>query len=63
MKRRATFSVRLICCGRDDGSVTFENYEAAEAFRESYLTGAGVAEHQLWETGHRRAAIIEQATE
>lgn len=42
--------VRLVCCGREDGTERFETWEAANAFRESYT-------HP--DTGHDRAAIIE----
>ena len=57
--------VRLICCGRDDGIMSFDTYEEAEAFRETYTSGPGVhtlgysaPEHS---SGHRRAAIISEA--
>lgn len=55
--------LRLICCGRDEGSVRFQTSEEADAFRESYTSGPGVhpngySAHET-ETGHKRAAIKE----
>ena len=47
---RAEWRVRLICCGRDDGAVTFPTWEDAEDFRVSYVAAEG----------HDRAAIIER---
>lgn len=51
--------LRLICCGRDDGVVEFETWEAADAFRDSYTSGDGVLNRNTPERGgHDRAAII-----
>lgn len=61
---RDEWRVRLVCCGRDDGVVTFLSWEEADAFRDAYVQGAGVAEHGYsaahHEPGHRRAGIIER---
>ena len=55
---------RLVCCGRDDGVVECESWEQADAFREAYTSGVGVALHgysaPLYESGHRRAVIVTQ---
>lgn len=51
----ARWRLRLICCGRDDGTETFDAWEDADAFRESYTTGPGVGLDD-----HDRAAIIEE---
>lgn len=54
------FSVRLTCCGRDDGLYGPVTWEAADAFRESYLSGPGVRDPDHPERGgHERSAIIE----
>lgn len=54
--------VDLTCCGRDAGSVSAETWEKAEAFRESYTTGPGVAPHGYsscpTESGHHRSGVI-----
>jgi len=56
--------VRAICCGRDDGTLTFDTWDEADRFREMYSTGYGVARYGYGspqhEPGHRRAAIIEK---
>lgn len=54
----AKWRVRLVCCGREDGIEVFDTWEAANAFREDYTTGVGVArspEHR----GHQRSAVME----
>ena len=55
---------RLVCCGRDDGVVECESWEQADAFREAYTSGVGVALHgysaPAYESGHRRAVIVTQ---
>ena len=53
--------VRLICCGRDDGTEHFPTWEEADAFRNSYASGPGVDPHGYsggHTGGHQRAAII-----
>ena len=56
------WKVRLICCGRDDGTEQFSTWGEADAFRCSYTRGPGVADPtQPWRGGHDRAAIIERA--
>ena len=59
-----TWLCRLVCCGRDDGVVECESWEQADAFREAYTSGVGVALHgysaPLYESGHRRAVIVTQ---
>lgn len=55
------FTVRMTCCGRDDGSATFDTWDEADAFREGYLSGPGVGpptETRYGVTGHSRSAII-----
>lgn len=47
------WTLLFICCGRDDGSKTFDSWEAADAFRDSYTSGPSVGEN-----GHDRAAIL-----
>lgn len=47
------WELQLICCGRDDGTETFDTWEAADAFRESYTSGPGVGG-----SGHERAAVL-----
>lgn len=49
----ADWTLRLICCGRDDGTECFDTWNEADAFRESYTTGPGVGPD-----GHDRAAIL-----
>ena len=55
--------LRLICCGRDDGELFFPTGDAADAAREAYMSGVGVAtfgySSTSAESGHRRAAIKE----
>ena len=56
-----TFQVRLTCCGTDD-VFTATTREEAESFRDSYLSGPGVAQHgdhTCGPHGHQRTAIIE----
>lgn len=59
-----TWLCRLVCCGRDDGVVECESWEQADAFREAYTSGVGVALHgysaPTYESGHRRAVIVTQ---
>lgn len=50
------FVVRLICCGRDDGTYGPVPWKEADAFRESYMAGHGVGNG-----GHRRSAVIERS--
>ena len=52
--------LRLICCGKDNGSQIFKTWEDAEDFRLSWTTGPGVAKEPD-EIGHDRSAIIEEA--
>lgn len=47
--------LRLICCGRDDGTEAFDTWNEADSFRESYTSGEGVGAD-----GHDRAAVIEE---
>lgn len=58
------WTVKLTCCGRDDGEFHADTWEEADAFRESYTSGAGVAEHgysaHASEPGHRRSGVIER---
>lgn len=54
------FSVRLTCCGRDDGRYLAETWQEADKFREAYLSGPGVFDPKYPERGgHNRSAIIE----
>ena len=56
------FIVQLICCGRHDGEHGPVTWEQAEAFRESYCSGPGVADPPQHDnphmSGHKRSAII-----
>jgi hypothetical protein len=59
--------VQLTCCGRDNGTYGARTWEEADQFRESYLSGAGVAGpgrsvHALM-MGHDRSAIIAAGSE
>lgn len=59
-----TWTLKLICCGRDDGSVTFQTWEEADDFREAYTSGYAVDPHGYSGTGtsgHQRAAILTEA--
>lgn len=47
--------VLLTCCGRENGHEDFATWADADALRESYLSGPGVAP----EGGHVRSAIIQ----
>lgn len=53
-----TWELQLICCGRDDGSEKFDTWETADAFRNSYTSGPGIAGD-----GHDRAAVLKVAAE
>ena len=54
------FIVRLICCGRNDGRYLAEDWQAADKFREGYISGPGVYDPEHPERGgHQRSAIIE----
>lgn len=57
--------LRLICCGRDDGTMVFSAWDEAQAFRESYTSGPAIAVHgfssEPRESGHRRAAILTES--
>lgn len=53
--------LKLICCGRDDGTETFATREQADAFREAYTSGPSVDPHgysAAYPNGHQRAAIL-----
>lgn len=51
--------VRLICCGRDDGSQVVRTWDEANAFREAYTSGVGVKGPDWpWAGGHERSAIV-----
>lgn len=56
------WTVRLICCGREDGSVATDTWEQADTLREEYTSGLGVHpagySAPVGAQGHRRAAII-----
>ncbi len=43
------FTLRFICCGREDGTATRSTWDEAEALRESYISAEG----------HDRSCIIE----
>lgn len=52
------FTLKLICCGREDGPAPLPmSWEEANAFREKYTSGPGVATSEH-EPGHARIAII-----
>lgn len=55
MAEAKRWRLRLICCGHDDGTETFDTWDQADAFRESYTSGEGVGDG-----GHDRAAVIEE---
>lgn len=61
-----TWQLRFICCGRDEGTQTFDTWDEADAFRESYTSGVGVDGHGYsgdgWK-GHQRAAILSAVPE
>lgn len=56
---QAAWSVRLVCCGRDEGRQGTLTWSSADEFRESYLSGYAVYPDSEW--GHRRSAIITDA--
>ena len=61
----AVWRLRLVCCGREDGSEEFRTWAEADSFRESYTSGPAVHPRGYsGETGdgfcgHQRAAILE----
>jgi hypothetical protein len=54
--------LQLTCCGRDDGTYAAATWQEADEFRESYLSGSGVAgpgrSVRALMMGHDRSAII-----
>ncbi len=56
------WTVKLVCCGRDDGEYIAKSWEEASSFRESYTSGEAVNEQGYSATehspGHKRAGII-----
>lgn len=57
MKWRA----KLICCGRDDGTIDFPTWQKADDFREAYTSGPGARPCGRPDlSGHERAVIIEE---
>lgn len=55
------YIVKLICCGRDDGTYEADTWEEADKFRESYTSGEAVAKHGYSDSehnGHKRVGII-----
>ena len=63
----ALWICRLVCCGHDDGTVRCESWKQADALREAYTSGVGVAPHgysaPASEGGHRRAVIVMRETQ
>ena len=58
------FTVRLTCCGRDDGRHGPVDWHDADTFRKAYLSGPGVLDPKYPERGgHERSAIIEPVHE
>ncbi len=54
------WKLRMVCCGRDDGTMYFETWEEADSFRESYIKGQAVDPHGYSGSGpgHQRAAVL-----
>ena len=54
--------LHLVCCGRDEGMLAFATRDQADAAREAYTSGQGVADHgysaDASGSDHRRAAIL-----
>lgn len=63
--RAVVWTVRFICCGREDGEQTFATWAEANQAREQYTSGTGVHPNgysaHATEPGHKRAAIVYRA--